>query len=544
MESLTPTDILIVDDRPENIIALKSLLSEPDIRVHSASNADEALELLVLKNFGLALLDVQMPVMTGFELARLIRGVQRYKNLPIIFVTAQAQDSATLFEGYETGAVDVLFKPLNAHTVRSKVRVFVELHQQKRLLEKLKKDAEAATIAKSRFLANMSHEIRTPLSAVLGFSELLVQGELTPQEQADFSSAIRRNGELLKRLIDDILDLSKLEANKIAIEKIEFNLQELLIDVEKTLTLKASEKGIQLDFHQLNFQESVFFGDPSRIKQVLLNLAGNAIKFTEKGTVSLSFDLQRQDSQQSLLTLRVQDSGLGMTKEQSARLFQPFMQADSSTSRHYGGTGLGLVISREIVRAMDGDLRLVHSEPGVGSLFEATLHLHHSLAPSLPVLENSCDQIAVETIEPLPSEMKPISKVLLVDDCKDNLTLLQMYLRPLNLDVVTVTNGSKALDILNSSQFDLVLMDIQMPGMDGYETTTKIRAQGNQSPILALTAFSNSEDLKKCLKSGCNDVLTKPLDKDKLIQKVSTVLKRDYSSSKSSAEPKPYFSTR
>ena len=521
MENLTPTDVLIVDDRPENITALRSLIADEKVRIHSASSADEALEILVQQNFGLALLDVQMPVVSGFELARLIRGVQRYRNLPIIFVTAQSQDQATIFEGYETGAVDVLFKPLNPHTVRSKVRVFVELDRQRRMLEKLRKDAEAATFAKSRFLANMSHEIRTPLSAVLGFSELLAQDELNEQERDEFASAIRRNGDLLKRLIDDILDLSKLEANKIEIENIKFDLADLLSDIEKTLTLKASEKGITLKFQQPALQQRQYWGDPSRIKQVLLNLAGNAIKFTQKGSVEVSFQLSKKENERDGFRIQVKDSGVGMSREQAARLFQPFTQGDSSTSRQFGGTGLGLVISREIARAMGGNIHLVQSEPKVGSTFEANLLLKAVSTPA---------QTEADLIQ--PSENQHLSswpgdrpfKVLVIDDSKDNLVLIQMYLKHLHLDLHMVDRGASALLELKKQDFDMILMDIQMPEMDGFETTRLIREQGYEIPIIALTAFFNSEDLKKCLQSGCDAVLTKPLDKDELIQKISSYL--------------------
>jgi signal transduction histidine kinase len=518
MENLTPTNILIVDDRPENISALRSLIASEDVRTHSASNADEALEILIQENFGLALLDVQMPVVSGFDLARLIRGVQRYRNLPIIFVTAQAQDQETIFEGYETGAVDVLFKPLNPHTVRSKVRVFVELDRQKRMLEKLKKDAEAATLAKSRFLANMSHEIRTPLSAVLGFADLIAQGDLQDDERLQFASAVKRNGDLLKRLIDDILDLSKLEANKIEVENIKFDLSELFSDIEKTLTLKASEKGISLRFHQPQLKKRHYRGDPSRLKQILLNLAGNAIKFTSQGSVEISARIQSANSSQDNLKIQVKDSGVGMSKEQAARIFQPFMQADSSTSRKFGGTGLGLSISREIARAMDGNIHLISSQPGVGSIFEASVLL--KVEPSSLLEAPSDSEIQVS---PLPQICRR-AKVLVIDDSQDNLILVQMYLKQLNLDLRMVSSGVAALSLIQKEEFDLVLMDIQMPEMDGFETTQKIRAMGFQRPIVALTAFFNTEDLRKCIQSGCDDVLTKPLDRDELVQKLTALL--------------------
>lgn len=518
MDSLAPTEVLIVDDRPENIIALSSLIEDENIRISSASSADDALSLLLSHNFGLALLDVQMPSLNGFDLAKLIRGVQKYKHLPIIFVTAQPQDKYVLDEGYNSGAVDLLFKPLDPHVVRSKVKIFVKLDQQKRQLERLRADAETASIAKGRFLANMSHEIRTPLSAVLGFSELLCKNEVTTDEKNECITAIRRNGELLKRLIDDILDLSKVEAQRLEIENLEFDFAELLGDVKNTLALKASEKGITLDISYPETFSKVYYGDPSRIKQILLNLGGNAIKFTKKGKVSIQMKSELSKESTERVHFTVQDTGVGMSPEQARRIFKPFTQADSSTTRQYGGTGLGLVISSQIAQAMGGDVRLVKTEPLLGTTFEVEFHLKVGSKDLRKA--NGSEQKYLSTVDNLKQ-----FTILVVDDSPDNRALIHLYLKKTGIHVVSANNGKQSLEAVAKHSPDLILMDIQMPEMDGLEATRKLRTGGYSKPIIALTAHSAASEHKACLRAGCDEVMTKPVSQENLIRKMNNLLK-------------------
>lgn len=520
------TKLLIVDDHPDNILVLSELLTSEDVEIFSAQSAEEALNLLLANDFGLALLDVQMPGITGFELARLARGVKKTRHLPMIFVTAQQHDKAVAFEGYETGAVDFLFKPLDPHIVRSKVRTFVQLDKQRRLLkahvaevETLKKKAEMASLAKSQFLANMSHEIRTPLGSVLGFADVLSQGQLDEEEKKECLAAIRRNGELLLRLVDDILDISKIEAQKLDFEKKEFGLRDLLEDIHTILNFKATEKGINLQIHipQENIQ---VIADPMRIKQVLLNVVGNAIKFTNKGSVKVHTALvtpvgAENDRGFIKVVFVVEDTGLGLAPHEAQRLFQPFTQADISTTRKFGGTGLGLVISRQLARLMGGDLRLVSSEVGIGSTFEITLHLKH-LGEVQPDTTVSKTQIA-PNIDLDPSDLH-LRKILVVDDVSDNRLLIDRYLRSLNVQLLQASSGLEAIEAVEEYQPDLILMDIQMPVMDGYEAVRRIREKGFSNPIFALTAHAMREEKQKCLLAGCDLVLTKPVRRNELIQ--------------------------
>lgn len=505
------TKVLIVDDYQENINALSNLIAADDIEVFSAKDADKALELLTYNDFALALLDIQMPVTSGLELAQLIRGVKKYQHLPIIFVTAQHYDSSLVFQGYETGAVDLLFKPLNPYVVRSKVRVFVDLSRQKEQLqehvqelEKLRLDAEAANIAKSQFLANMSHEIRTPLAAVMGFSDLLSHDSTSQEEKTNWAEAVRRNGHLLMRLIDDILDISKIEANRLEFDRAAFSFSDLLQDVKATLSFKAEDKGIQLAFQIPDSAKVHYNSDSSRIKQVLLNVIGNAIKFTDKGQVAVDVQIKSSTAKTDYLKITVKDDGVGINPLHRDGLFKPFNQADPSTRRQFGGTGLGLAISRRIARALQGDLRLLESTPGQGSVFEISFHLDKIDAPAAAP-------------QPPAEPQKPTAdftgkSILAVDDSADNLFLIQMFLKSSGADITCVENAADALKEVQGRNFDLILMDMQMAGMDGREATVKLREMGFNQPILAFTAHAIDSEHEKCREAGCNGIIVKPFD--------------------------------
>lgn len=527
------TKVLIVDDYKENIEALSQLIQDERVETHFAMNASDALELISQHEFGLALLDVQMPGTSGFELAQLIRSVKRFKSLPIIFVTAQPQDSALIFQGYQTGAIDVLFKPLDPNMVRAKVQMFVELAQQRALLEshveeleRLRHEADAANLAKSQFLANMSHEIRTPLAAVMGFAELISKGNPSEEDKAECSDAIKRNGTLLMRLIDDLLDLSKIEANKFELESVPFSLPILLRDVESTMSFKAQEKGVQLHFNFPTQIHTAYQADSVKLKQILLNIIGNAVKFSPGGNVTVDVKVKQEGKNKAderlydRLTITVSDNGVGLTKQQTERLFQPFGQADPSTKRKFGGSGLGLIISRQIARAMDGDLILVASQPGEGSTFQVECVLERS---------QEVDQFAAKP-EKSVTEQGPLEnsmtgrRILAVDDSQDNLMLISHFLKGLGLDITYAENGFEAVEAADHNKFDLILMDIQMPGMDGHETTVEIRGRGFKKPIIALTAHALKFEHDKCRQSGCDDVLTKPISRTALIGALQSYL--------------------
>ena len=522
------TNILIVDDYRENIHALSQLIEADDVQIFSAESADAALKILTEQDIALGLIDIQMPQVTGIELAQLIRGVNRYKDLPMIFVTAHQEDQSLIAQGYESGGVDILFKPLNPVIVRSKVRAFVDLRKKTDLLKKsindlvqLKVEADAANRAKSDFLANMSHEIRTPLSAVLGFSEILSHPDASDADKKRCRIAIHNNGNQLMRLIDEVLDFSKIEANQLELIAESFSLYDLIKDVDMTLSQRRLEKNIHVQFFMSEVSpEDWYLGDAHRIKQVLLNVIGNAIKFTYEGDVEVTVAMQPTESAEiTKVVIQVRDHGIGIDPKFTAALFSPFTQSDSTTSKNFGGAGLGLAISQRIMRLMGGDVALLSSKKTEGSVFEISFQLKKDaqkrrVSPphaSLPGPLNALAMLSGKT-------------VLAVDDSFDNLELLEFMLDEYNVNLTCVQDGNSAYELVKKGPFDLILMDIQMPQIDGYETTRRIRELGFSSPIIALTAHVVKSEIEKCYLAGCNGVVGKPYSKNSLINAIAQYL--------------------
>jgi len=532
------TKVLIVDDKPQNILALANLLAAPDVEIISATSGNDALEMLLKHDVALALLDVQMPVLNGFELAQLMRSAERSKNIPIIFVTASQRTDESIFAGYDHGAVDYLTKPLDPHIVRSKVRVFIELDQRTWSLQQktealaqklhevevLRDAAEAANRAKSRFLANMSHEIRTPLGAVLGFSELIRVSDQSEEERQTCIKGIERNGKLLLTLIDDILDLSKIEADRIEAERIECCLPEVMQDVKVVHAVKAAEQGVKLTFKPATKLPLKIFTDPVRLKQILNNIIGNAIKFTNRGEVTVHISFQHSvDQKNGRLIFRVEDTGCGLSSFEAERIFQPFMQADSSTRRRFGGTGLGLVISRNLANILGGDVVLVSSQINVGSIFEVSID-----TGDVQFTKDATDLFSLPIGNKLQSEDRSALNrkrldginLLVADDSPDNRVLISRILQLDGAKVDLAEDGLQAVDKAFASYFDVILMDIQMPNMDGYEATETLRKRGYTRPVIALTAHAMHDELERCLRAGCNQHISKPVDRNVLVKAI------------------------
>ncbi len=393
-----------------------------------------------------------------------------------------------------------------------------------------KQAAEQANQAKSEFLANMSHEIRTPMSAILGYADVLLAEEgidRAPSYRIEAFRTIQRNGEHLLQVINDILDLSKVEAGKLEFEEIRCSPAELLYDVQRIVKQAAEAKNLPFQINFVGDIPETIETDPTRLRQVLVNLIGNAVKFTEIGAVTLSVRLVEAASDSPRLEFAVSDTGLGLTSDQIARLFQPFSQADASTSRRFGGTGLGLTISKRIIEHLGGEI-LVESEYGKGSTFRAMVPIG-SLA--------GIKQSPVSWQRPAASkEMQPKTepagdldcRILLAEDGPDNQRLLTFVLSKAGAQVTLVENGQAAVEqVLGSSEnspqahdeprpFDVILMDMQMPVLDGYQATRRLRAAGCATPIIALTAHAMQGDREHCLAAGCDDYLTKPINRHAL----------------------------
>ncbi len=394
------------------------------------------------------------------------------------------------------------------------------------------KQAEVANRAKSEFLANMSHEIRTPLTAILGFTEVLREeenmialageGSEKPASQIDriqTIDTIANAGKHLLAIINDVLDLSKIEADKATVEIVEISLIELLRDVEGLVRPTARGKGLELTLTYRTLVPNRIYGDPSRLRQILWNLLGNAIKFTEEGKISFSISMVASEPM-PLLDIEVEDTGRGIQTDKIERLFQPFVQADNSVTRTHGGTGLGLHISKRLANLMGGDVTLVRSQIGKGSCFQL------SIPVELP--EGACWVDQNDSSKPLESkparqESTQLSgRILLAEDGVDNQKLIAFLLRKAGATVEVADNGRIALEMIDNAlatgqPFDLLVTDIQMPEIDGYQLTQTLRARGMRIPIVALTAHALAEDRQKCMQAGCDDYESKPIIKAKLL---------------------------
>lgn len=380
---------------------------------------------------------------------------------------------------------------------------------------------EQANAAKSAFLANISHELRTPLGAILGYAELLQDETLDQVKRNEFSNTILRNGQQLAHLVNDLLDLTKVEAGKIELENIEFKPNQILLEVIELLRLQAQKKNLSLS---LTYKEQVpdrLISDPTRIKQVLMNVIGNAIKFTEKGEVNVRVYF---NNSASLLSIEVQDSGVGMTKDEQKKLFRPFSQADASICRKFGGTGLGLSLSKKLAQLMGGDLELAWSLVGKGSQFNFKLpvqvaSVQSSMRPSAQLHPRS-----EFIVKPSPAHLLAGLRILLVDDTPDSQKLISLYLTKTGAQVDLASDGSEAVQIATAVSYDLILMDVQMPVMDGLQAATLLRKNSFSKPLIALTAHAMKEDRDRCLAAGFDDYLTKPIDKEILVQKIKAVM--------------------
>ncbi|WBO85403.1 PAS domain S-box protein [Hymenobacter yonginensis] len=395
------------------------------------------------------------------------------------------------------------------------IGVHLDITHQKQMEAKLreaKKHAEESTRAKEIFLANMSHEIRTPMNAILGMSQLLNKTSLSGQ-QHNYLHAISTSAENLLVIINDILDLSKIDAGKMAIERIGFSLRRVCEQVEKTLRYKAEDKGLSLLIEVSPDVPDVLIGDPYRITQVLLNLAGNSIKFTEKGHVVVSCELAGTVDHATIVEFCVRDTGIGIDPAYLKRLFENFSQEDSSVSRKFGGTGLGLSISRSLVHLMGGEIQ-IQSEKFQGTVSNFTLVLPTGSVSDLPRQELTLGSMFIR-------EGMRGKRVLLVEDNEYNRVLAKSFLRQAHIEVIEAENGAVAVDLARRQQFDLVLMDVQMPIMNGYEATSQLRKElGLTIPIIALTANAIRGDNQACLTAGMDDYLSKPFHEDELLKMV------------------------
>jgi len=408
------------------------------------------------------------------------------------------------FFGLLTFIISILVSRYVARAVAVKNQQLMDARED---MERAFNEAEKATIIKSEFLATMSHEIRTPLTAIIGFAETSLFAEQTKEQRELSSRKIIRSGKHLLQIINDILDLSKIEANKFEIEQVELSLFELLSDIENLVRPAAEDKGLGFSINYIFPLPEKIISDPLRIKQILINLCNNAIKFTETGYVLINVSCS---DTQNMLKFEVVDSGIGIDEDKQEQIFKAYQQADTSTTRKFGGTGLGLSLSRQLAERLDGSIT-VKSQTQRGSQFSFSIMYQHVQGSDF-VFDKEHVPKVYEMSERVKASGYLSGKVLLAEDNKDNQELLLLYLNRMGIDVTVVTNGQLAIEAVRDKDFDLILMDMQMPVMGGLEATELIRKKGYDVPVIALTANAMKEDKVRCYEAGCNGFLSKPVD--------------------------------
>jgi len=523
-------NILIVDDRPENIIALEALLQRDDVNLISTTLPNEALRLAWEKDIAIALVDVQMPEMDGFELVEILKSNPRTKNILVIFVTAISMETKYAVKGLNTGAVDYLYKPLNPYVTSAKVDSFIqfvrtqreiikknsELEAFQEELIKAKELAEQGKKIKENFLANMSHEIRTPINGIIGLANLLEQTELT-LEQKEMISLLEISSNSLLGVINDILDLSKIDAGKFKITLAPTDIRKVCYAVINLLNIRAKEKNLGLSLELAVDVPKNIMADSLRLNQILMNLIGNAIKFTNEGSVILKVEVLDEKGNSQQIKFSVIDTGIGIPANKIDKIFETFEQADDNTTLNFGGTGLGLSIVKNLALLKGGMLN-VESIEHQGSTF--SFINWYQVLPDTGEEEKKVSEVLLpfKNVKVLVAEDNPINKFLIVK-----------ILKGWEVSADVVENGQEALDKLRDNNYDLILMDTYMPVMNGLEATKLIRQNyvpGKKDiPVITFSAAVMENDKIAAIAAGANDVLGKPYELSVLHKKITQFIK-------------------
>ncbi len=515
---MDPIKLLLVDDLEENLLALEAVLAREDLQLDRARSGRQALELLLKHDFALAIIDVHMPDMTGLELAEMMRGTERTRRIPIIFLTADAPDHHRQFRGYESGAVDFLYKPVNAQILVSKANVFIELARQRQEivrqrddLQRAKLSAESANAAKDRFLAVLSHELRNPLAPIRMLTTLWEMEGKLPAEYREGLDMIRRNVDLECRLIDDMLDINRIARGKLELKFETVDARDLVRNIVAIIQPDCQQKKIRFEVdHQAT--ATTIHADAARIQQVLWNLLNNAVKFTpEGGSIRLVISNPRAD----VLQLSVSDSGIGIEPENLPVIFDAFEQGDKSITREFGGLGLGLAISKAIAEQHRG--LLTASSPGrqQGATFTLELATCEPESTGLAAGQSLDESLHVASGKSL--------HILLVEDQRALARLTEQLLRKIGHSVTVAGSIAEATQSWKESHFDLIISDFGLPDGDGCELLRHIE-HGLETPAIALTGHGMEDDIRRAIQAGYRVHLTKPVTFEQLLSAIDQSL--------------------
>ena len=536
-----PARILIVDDVDANRLALRAVLDPLGQEAVEARSGEEALKATLQHDFAVILMDVQMPDMDGFQTVQLLRQREATRYTPVIFITAFGE-IAHAARGYALGAFDFITKPFDADVMRARVGALVTLWQRGQKLDAqaaelrrqavaaerdraAREAAESANRMKDEFLAVVSHELRTPLNAILGWAELSTAGTLPPERMQHGVETIARNARMQARLVEDLLDVSRIIAGKLAISHAPTDLAAIVRRAAETVAPQANDKRVGLEV-VIEPGDHEVVGDAARLQQVVWNLLSNAVKFSAEGT-HVELRLVRKGNNQILTVI---DHGVGIDRSFLPYVFDRFRQAEQTGTRQSGGLGLGLAIAQRIVQLHDGQITAASEGLGRGATF--TVGLPSRAREAVPVsVTSSGDQTGASTgqwqpVVPLPTPRLDGLRVLFVDDEPDARELVSMVLTDAGAAVRAASSADEALALMDRERFDVLVSDIGMPGEDGYSLMRKVAAKKEPLPGIALSAFTSAQDRERALAAGFTTHLPKPLDAPSLIAFVDRLARR------------------